>query len=96
MKRTIIIFLALLFSLPPAAAQNEGGFEGSSTDFLPLEVGNQWTYKQRYLNLAYSGSWWERTRKFEYYLRCPAGTDTLLIPSSRARESSPLRSLIQK
>ena len=73
MKRTIIIFLALLFSLPPAAAQNEGGFEGSSTDFLPLEVGNQWTYKQRYLNLAYSGSWWERNPEIRILFEVPGG-----------------------
>ncbi|MYC69497.1 MAG: hypothetical protein F4X17_02175 [Gemmatimonadetes bacterium] len=53
MKRTIIIFLALLFSLSPAAAQDEGVFERRPTDFLPLQVGNQWTYKQRYWNFAY-------------------------------------------
>ena len=58
MKRTIIIFLVLLFPLPPAAAQNEGGFEGSPTDFLPLQVGNQWTYKHRYENYAYGSEWW--------------------------------------
>ena len=35
MKRTIIIVLVLLFPLSPAAAQDEGVFEGSPTDFLP-------------------------------------------------------------
>ena len=58
MKRTIIIVLALLFPLPPAAAQDEGVFEGSPTDFLPLEVGNQWTYIHRYEN--YARGWWDQ------------------------------------
>ena len=53
MKRTIIIVLALLFSLMPAAAQDDGVFEGRPTDFLPLQVGNQWTYKQWYWNQVY-------------------------------------------
>ena len=58
MKRTIIIFLALLFPLSPAAAQDEGTVEGRPTDLLPLEVGNQWTYEHRYLNLSYESGWW--------------------------------------
>ena len=53
MKRTIIIFLALFFSLPSAAAQEEGVFERRPTDFLPLEVGNKWTYDHHYVNLSY-------------------------------------------
>ena len=52
MKRTIILVLAFLFPLPPVAAQDEGVFEGRPTDFLPLQVGNQWTYKHRYENYA--------------------------------------------
>ena len=58
MKRTIIIFLALLFTFSPAAAQDEGVFERSPTALLPLEVGNQWTYKHRYLNFSYEQGWW--------------------------------------
>ena len=54
MKRTIIIVLAFLFSLSPAAAQDEGVFEGRPTDFLPLQVGNQWTYEYHYLNAYYN------------------------------------------
>lgn len=54
MERTIIIVLALFFPLPPAAAQDEGVFEGRPTDFLPLQVGNQWTYEQHYLNPYYN------------------------------------------
>ena len=38
---------------PPADAQDEGGFEGSPTDFLPLQVGNQWTYAHLYVNGIY-------------------------------------------
>ncbi len=58
MKRTIIIFLALLFTFSPAAAQDEGVSERSPTALLPLEVGNQWTYKHRYLNFSYEQGWW--------------------------------------
>lgn len=53
MKRTIIIVLALFFTLPPAAAQEEGVFEGRPTNFLPLQVGNQWTYEHWYWNQVY-------------------------------------------
>ena len=54
MERTIIIFLALLFPLSPATAQDEGVFEGNPTDFLPLQVGNKWTYEHLYRNNFYS------------------------------------------
>ena len=54
MKRTIIIVLAFLFPLPPVAAQDEGVFEGRPTDFLPLQVGNQWTYNHVYGNPHYN------------------------------------------
>ena len=54
MKRTIIIFLALLFSLPPAAAQDEGGSEEiNPSEYVPLAVGNSWTYEHFYWNNSY-------------------------------------------
>lgn len=71
MKCTIIIFLALLFSLPPAAAQDEGVFEGRPTDFLPLQVGNQWTYVHRYENYAYGSAWWERNPEIRMLFEIP-------------------------
>ena len=72
MKRTIIIFLALLFTLPPAAAQEEGVFEGSPTDFLPLAVGNQWTYKHRYLNGSYERGWgWDQNPEIQMLFEIP-------------------------
>lgn len=76
MKRMIIIFLALLFPLLPAAAQDEGVFEGSPTDFLPLQVGNQWTYKHRYLNLSYEPeyyqeSWWDQNPEIRMLFEIP-------------------------
>lgn len=56
MKRTIIIFLALLFSLPPAAAQDEGGSEEiNPSEYVPLAVGNSWTYEHFYWNNSYHG-----------------------------------------
>ena len=58
MKCTIIIVLALFFTLSPAAAQDEGVFEGRPTDFLPLQVGNQWTYTHFYWNQVYFFDFW--------------------------------------
>lgn len=54
-QRTRLVVPLMLCALlaPPAIAQEEGGFEGSPTDFLPLEVGNQWTYKHLYFNEVY-------------------------------------------
>ena len=54
-QRTRLVVPLILCALlaPPATAQEEGGFEGSPTDFLPLEVGNQWTYKHLYSNEVY-------------------------------------------
>ena len=54
-QRTRLVVSLMLCALlaPPATAQEEGGFEGSTTDFLPLEVGNQWTYTHRYSNRVY-------------------------------------------
>ena len=40
---------------PPAATQEESVFDGCPTDFLPLQVGNQWTYEHHYLNSFYNG-----------------------------------------
>ena len=71
MKRTIICFLALLFPLLPATAQDEGVFERSPTALLPLQVGNQWTYKHRYENYAYGSGWW-RNQNPEIRIQIPA------------------------
>ena len=65
MKRTIVIFLTLFFSLLPAAAQDEGVFEGRPTDLLPLQVGNKWTYKHHYLNFSYEKQGWWRDQNPE-------------------------------
>ena len=55
-QRTRFVVLLVLCPLlaPPVAAQNEEGFEGSPTDFLPLQVGNQWTYRHWYVNNLYN------------------------------------------
>ena len=71
MKRTIIIVLALLFSLSPAAAQDEGVFEGSPTDFLPLQVGNQWTYEHHYFNRFYQGRVEDRNPEIRMLFEIP-------------------------
>ena len=71
MKRTIIIFLVLLFSISPAAAQDEGTFEGSPTDLLPLQVGNQWTYRHRYLNFSYERRSWDQNPEIRMLFEIP-------------------------
>ena len=55
-QRTRFVVLLVLCPLlaPSADAQDEGGFEGSPTDFLPLQVGNQWTYTHWYTNGLYN------------------------------------------
>ena len=53
MRLVVPLVLCILLA-PPAAAQDEGVFEGRSTDFLPLQVGNQWTYEHHYLNPYYN------------------------------------------
>ena len=55
-QSTRLVILIVLYVLlnTPANAQDEVVFEGSPTDFLPLQVGNQWTYKQHYLNNLYN------------------------------------------
>ena len=62
MKRTIIIVLALLFLLPPAATQDEGVSEEiNPSEYVPLAVGNSWTYEHYHWNNTYlqQGSWWD-------------------------------------
>ena len=49
----ILIVLYVLLNAP-TNAQDEVDFEGSPMDFLPLQVGNQWTYEQHYLNSLYN------------------------------------------
>lgn len=49
--RLMLVLCVLLAR--PADAQDEAVFAGSPMDFLPLEVGNQWTYEHRYWNWFY-------------------------------------------
>ena len=72
MRRTIIIVLALFFWLLPAAAQDEGVFAGNPTALLPLEVGNQWTYKHRYENYAYSSGWLDPNPEIRMLFEIPS------------------------
>lgn len=53
-KRLVVPLVLFILLAPPVAAQEEGGFEGSPTDFLPLQVGNQWTYEHWYVNGYYN------------------------------------------
>lgn len=53
MRLVVLLVLCILLA-PPAAAQNKGVFEGNPMDFLPLQVGNQWTYEHHYLNSFYN------------------------------------------
>ena len=55
-RTRLVVPLVLCALLLPSSsdAQDEGGFEGSPTDFLPLQVGNQWTYTHWYTNGLYN------------------------------------------
>lgn len=59
--RLVVALVLCILLAPPATTQDEGAFEGGPTDFLPLEVGNQWTYQHGYYNRFYEfyGSWHE-------------------------------------
>lgn len=71
MRLVVPLVLCVLLA-PPADAQDEDVFAGSPMDFLPLEVGNQWTYEHGYFN-----------RFYEYYHGGPPfWYDTLLLWSS--------------
>ena len=52
---TRLVVPLVLFTLlaSSADAQDEEGFKGSPTDFLPLQVGNKWTYQHWYSNGFY-------------------------------------------
>ena len=47
--------------------------EISPTGSLPLEVGNQWTYKHRYLNFSYEGNWREQNPEIRILFEVPGG-----------------------
>ena len=51
--RLVVPLMLCILLAPPADAQDEGVFAGSPTDFLPLQVGNQWTYGHTYWNQVY-------------------------------------------
>ena len=55
MHLRMLIVLALC-ALMGYAVQAQAD-EITPADFVPLEVGNQWTYTHRYENLSYEGSW---------------------------------------
>ena len=56
MNQRVLLVLALHVLL--AWATQAQAAEIPLTDLVPLEVGNQWTYKHRYENYAYSSGWW--------------------------------------
>ena len=71
MNLHLLIVLALCALLArPAQAQ---AAEITSTGSVPLEVGNQWTYKQRYINCAYEGSWWDQNPAIRMLFEVPGG-----------------------
>ena len=71
MNLHLLIVLALCGLLArPALAQ---AAEITPTGSIPLEVGNQWTYKQRYKNFSYRGSWWEQNPELQMLFEVPGG-----------------------
>ena len=53
LTRLVVPLVLCTLLAPSADAQDEAGFKGSPTDFLPLQVGNQWTYTHSYYNDVY-------------------------------------------
>ena len=92
MVRYNYIALVLLFSLSPAAAQDEGGSEEiNPSEYVPLTVGNSWTYEHYHWNNTYlqQGSLWdpdivERLKPFVdvEIPRYPHGEGNALPPDS--------------
>ena len=67
-----VLFVLALCVLMGQAVQAQAD-EITSADFVPLEVGNQWTYKQRYKNFSYRGSWWDQNPEIRILFEVPGG-----------------------
>ena len=52
--RLVVPLVLCILLAPPSIAQEEAVFEGRPTNFLPLQVGNQWTYNHVYTNPYYN------------------------------------------
>ena len=78
MHLRMLIVLALCALLVQSAQAQVA--EITPTDFVPLEVGNQWTYKHQYENYAYSSGWWWNQTP-EIRIQVPAYPDGF-IPDS--------------
>ena len=79
-KRPHLIALILLSTLLALPADAQVDIEASPMEFLPLEVGNQWTYEHHYSNEAL----------YEYHLSFRIYTEPYW-----AEPSSPMRDVVQ-
>ena len=57
----VFILLILCALMVPSAQAQTAEIEITPTDFVPLAVGNQWTYEHDYFNISYQSS--QRTRR---------------------------------
>ena len=57
LRMLIVLTLCALMAWPGQAQPSEI----IPTDFVPLEVGNQWTYKHTYFNRSYMGGWRDKS-----------------------------------
>ena len=68
-----VLFVLALCTLMAQAMQVQAD-EITPTDFVPLEVGNQWTYKHQYKNYAYeSHLWWDQLPEIRMLFEVPGG-----------------------
>ena len=65
LTRLVVLLVLCALLAPSSDAQDEGGFEGKPTDFLPLQVGNQWTYIHEYYNSYNDPSYTKRELTIE-------------------------------
>lgn len=65
----VFILLILYALMVPSAQAQTAESEITPTDFVPLEVGNQWTYEHDYFNTYYQSRDWESLRDWNPEVR---------------------------
>ena len=89
MKRLMLLLLFLLGHFTRGDAQETDPLEINLADFLPLEVGNRWTFSHEYINEMYWVStmeWDEEARAYYRQFEVPGyPIDEAEPPSSLTR-----------
>ena len=67
LRMSIVLALCVLMGQPMQAPADEL----TPADFVPLAVGNQWTYIHRYENYAYGSGWWDPNPEIRMLFEIP-------------------------